>query len=155
MALLTRFLILFFVIKNYSFGLSAFIFSISGVKIFQFSPLKTVLSTVVYRYRSEVGSKYEKHILWYNILEAGKCSCRFPCLGSDGGGHDDRADHSGEQAGHQGTRGLGGEFEDSARALLVMFGICIRLDANLNPNQSPLQFTWMRLRIRALPAHYK
>jgi len=61
----------------------------------------------------------------------------FPCVGSDGGGHDDRADHSGEQAGHQGTGGLGGEFDASARALLVMCRIRIRLGANPNSYQDP------------------
>jgi hypothetical protein len=53
------FLISFCGIINYNFGLSAFIFSISGVKIFQFSSLRPMLSS------SEVGSKYEKQILRY------------------------------------------------------------------------------------------
>jgi hypothetical protein len=55
----------------------------------------------------------------------------FPCVGSDGGGHDDRADHSGEQAGHQGTGGLGGEFDASARGLFVMRRIRIRLGVRI------------------------
>jgi hypothetical protein len=104
------------VIKNYSFGLSAFLFSISGVKIFQLSPLKTMPNSI--GSGSEVvnmKSKYSTQILKY-FRSRKVLMWIFPCVGSDGGGHDDRADHSGEQAGHQGTGGLGGEFDASARA---------------------------------------
>jgi|694.fasta_scaffold96104_2 hypothetical protein len=80
----------------------------------------------------------------YYILEAGKCSCEFPCVGSDGGGHDDRADHSGEQAGHQGTGGLGGEFDERISDCFGSGFVSVRIQIRIRT----LQLTLIRLRIR-------